>query len=211
MCAVEEASRMHRTSSQTTSANASSSAEINSPFSPLASLTKLNESSKTSSPERKSKLSKQASITSSPVTLDSVRSAAQLRNLEVLKEALRNLAWPANHLHRRALWTDLVALFTVDESQSYREAVAKLSGTPTLPPFANNAHANPFCLRITGVHAVHRLLAVVQLNQPQVTHCPMLFPLAALLLHYLSEEVTPLLNLPLKTTYFNGNFLLFLF
>ena len=61
------------------------------------------------------------------------------------------------------------------------------SNQPTLPSCIDGAHTNSYYLTQKGKISVARLLYCFAYNTPDVQFCPMLYPITAILRHYMSE------------------------
>ena len=59
---------------------------------------------------------------------------------------------------------------------------------PSLPAglVESGAHTNTYCLTAKGKISVARLLTCFAYNQPDIQYCPILYPLAAAIRHYLT-------------------------
>ncbi len=104
---------------------------------------------------------------------------------------------------RRALWRGVYlrreggADAAAATAALYWETVKTCFGTSSdLPPDSPSSvpsccdpdHAPSYCLKPAGRQSVFRLLACLAYNRPDVQRCPLLFPVAAALRHYLPEE-----------------------
>jgi len=56
-----------------------------------------------------------------------------------------------------------------------------------MPSFVDCSHMDKHYLTDAGVKAVCRVLTVIAHERPDITYCPLLFSLTAILLHYLDE------------------------
>lgn len=63
-------------------------------------------------------------------------------------------------------------------------------GEPALPGCVDEKHCNSYYLSRNGKISVGRILTCLGYNQPDVQYCPMLFPIAATIRHFLTEEDT---------------------
>ena len=64
------------------------------------------------------------------------------------------------------------------------------SKEPTLPACIDGAHTNSYYLTEQGKISVARILRCFAYNSPEVQYCPVLYPIAAVIRHYLSESDT---------------------
>ncbi|ESN92336.1 hypothetical protein HELRODRAFT_115966 [Helobdella robusta] len=118
------------------------------------------------------------------------------------KKILRNGTWPPDHPIRYKLWKLLAELFSklFHHHEVYTDALRCVFGdemvnngiesivTLSLPSFVDRRFISTHYLSSKGVQAVHRIMVVISFERPDVIYCPTLFSLAAILLHYFSEE-----------------------
>ena len=130
-----------------------------------------------------------------------------------LKSLVRTTLWPIDHLIRRRLWMNILTLNRVGTSkQSSHHSSGVSISAPTIandqyssssspksnhwPHFVDTSKLCFFYLNeTTGRSSLQRILFTFALNHPDVTYCPALQPIAAILLHYFTEqEVLYLIN-----------------
>jgi len=58
----------------------------------------------------------------------------------------------------------------------------------SLPSLVDEKHSPSYCLKSVGRSSIARILSCLSYNSPDVTFCPLIYPICAALRHYLSEE-----------------------
>ncbi|CAM4812245.1 unnamed protein product [Rotaria magnacalcarata] len=131
-----------------------------------------------------------------------------------LKYLLRSVVWPIDHHIREQLWISILTLYRISSlkenphvaqtSQTVMTSSAMIDtnfGSLSLkyehwPNFVDTTHLCFYYLtERKGQSLVHGILLTFSSCHPDVTYCPILQPVAALLLHYHNEyEVSYLLN-----------------
>ncbi|XP_070494948.1 GTPase-activating protein skywalker isoform X3 [Chironomus tepperi] len=115
-----------------------------------------------------------------------------------VKLIIRENAWPVNATIRSQLWPALCAQHQHSKSTLdgyYWDMVNQVFGTTELPekpimlpPFVDSSHCLPYHLTKKGRAVADRVVSVLGFNSPDITYSPSLYPIAAVLLHYMSEE-----------------------
>ncbi|XP_065163802.1 GTPase-activating protein skywalker isoform X6 [Atheta coriaria] len=122
----------------------------------------------------------------------------QGKNTEV-KMLLRTNAWPADHPVRRELWSALCLQHHNSKSDMadgfYWDMVTQVFGSTelpdrpiSLPPFVEPGHCHSYHLTQKGSSIADRVVSVLGYACPDIVYSPSIYPICALLLHYLSEE-----------------------
>ncbi|WKY16424.1 hypothetical protein Q1695_001234 [Nippostrongylus brasiliensis] len=111
-----------------------------------------------------------------------------------VKKLVRKTEWPVRHEVRRELWRVLCQSKDYDSSKAlYRSELEETvrSGTKAHQPqflSEEGVVVNNFDLNEQGAVRLLRLLTVIEHLRPEISSAPMLYPLCALMLHYLEDE-----------------------
>ncbi|XP_055335073.1 GTPase-activating protein skywalker-like [Paramacrobiotus metropolitanus] len=122
-------------------------------------------------------------------------------NVNPAKKFIRDANWGPNHIIRAHLWMQLAKRLTSDSDwqhsvQFYRDnlpdAYRKQEGsgqrTIPLPVFCDAAMTNTYHLNDEGRYRCQKVLTMIEANQPAITFAPVLYPVTALLLHFIEDE-----------------------
>uniref|UniRef100_A0A915A603 RING-type domain-containing protein n=1 Tax=Parascaris univalens TaxID=6257 RepID=A0A915A603_PARUN len=113
-----------------------------------------------------------------------------------IKRFVRHNNWPIGHEVRTDLWKELCRDRDFDANKqlySHEVQVMLQNGVKTLRASFLSAEGvvmHDFGLREIGAVSLQRLLIVIECVRPEITYVPVLYPLCALFLHYMSEEET---------------------
>ncbi|CAD6185300.1 unnamed protein product [Caenorhabditis auriculariae] len=113
-----------------------------------------------------------------PARLEEVRENRKLNRTEKVKKIVRKTDWPPRHEVRGVLWKELCMNKDFDSSKvlfgTELEIVMRMPRQGQAPTFI-------------GEEGLLHLLTVVERLRPDITAAPMLFPLAALMLHFMED------------------------
>uniref|UniRef100_A0A336KHD1 CSON007320 protein n=1 Tax=Culicoides sonorensis TaxID=179676 RepID=A0A336KHD1_CULSO len=115
-----------------------------------------------------------------------------------VKLMIRENNWPIHSSIRSQLWPVLCAQHQIGKSMLdgfYWDMVNQVFGTTELPekpimlpPFVDSTHCLPYFLNKKGRAVADRIVSVLGYACPDITYSPSLYPITAILLHYMSEE-----------------------
>ncbi|CAF0897661.1 unnamed protein product [Adineta ricciae] len=129
-----------------------------------------------------------------------------------LKYLIRLVLWPIDHNIRQNLWMNISTLNRANSAKQHRHRSQTGLTTSTMvvenqlnplapvqnqwPKFVDTNNLCFYHLNQTNGHPLlHRIISTFALQHPDVTYCPTLQPLSAILLHYHNEyEVLYLIN-----------------
>lgn len=131
-------------------------------------------------------------------TFQDVQSLIQQGKKREAKLVLRENSWPTNSPIRSQLWPALCTQHHVGKTMLdgfYWDMVNQVFGTTELPekpimlpPFVDSTHCLPYHLTRKGRAVADRVVSVLGYACPDITYSPSLYPITAILLHFMSEE-----------------------
>lgn len=132
-------------------------------------------------------------------TISDIQTLVQQGRKQDLKQVLRNNAWPVNSPIRRELWPALCAQHHNGKSNMtegfYWDMVKQVFGTTdvserpiSLPPFVEPSHCQSYYLTHKGRGVADRVVSVLGYACPDIVYSPTIYPICALLLHFMSGE-----------------------
>ncbi|XP_065081105.1 GTPase-activating protein skywalker isoform X3 [Ochlerotatus camptorhynchus] len=131
-------------------------------------------------------------------TFQDVQSLIQQGKKREAKLVLRENSWPTNSPIRSQLWPALCTQHHVGKTMLdgfYWDMVNQVFGTTELPekpimlpPFVDSTHCLPYHLTRKGRAVADRVVSVLGYACPDITYSPTLYPITAILLHFMSEE-----------------------
>ncbi|CAH0557276.1 unnamed protein product [Brassicogethes aeneus] len=138
------------------------------------------------------------SPTSRPLkVINDIKVLLQQGKKQDVKHILRNNAWPANHPIRTNLWIMLCTQHSKSKMEEgfYWEMVTQVFGSSdlpdkpmSLPPFLEPSHCQSYYMTHKGRSVTDRVVSVLGYACPDIVYSPTIYPICALLLHYMSEE-----------------------
>ncbi|KAL4617889.1 TBC1 domain family member 24 isoform X2 [Arapaima gigas] len=114
-----------------------------------------------------------------------------------LKNLARQGYWAKNHKLRAQVYQQLIKAVpcrtVTPDAEVYRDIVVSIVGKkePTsipLPEFVDGIPVPRYCLKGDGIEAAHKIMSCLASQFPDISHCPALPAVTALLLHFCSEE-----------------------
>lgn len=118
-------------------------------------------------------------------------------DLQELKQLSRQGYWAKNHSLRakvyKKLIKDIPCRTVTPDASVYRDIVGKIVGkrnasTLPLPEFVDDRQVPTYCLNSEGVGAVRKVIMCISNQFPDISFCPALPSIVALLLHYSQDE-----------------------
>ncbi|XP_046415000.1 GTPase-activating protein skywalker isoform X5 [Neodiprion pinetum] len=131
-------------------------------------------------------------------TFNEVNVLLQSGRKREVKLIIRDNAWPLNNGIRAQLWPALCNQHTHGKNMLdgfYWDMVNQVFGTTELPeksimlpPFVDSTHCLSYNLTRKGRSVADRVVSVLGFACPDITFSPSLYPITALLLHFMPEE-----------------------
>ncbi|XP_039310545.1 GTPase-activating protein skywalker isoform X2 [Solenopsis invicta] len=131
-------------------------------------------------------------------TFAEVNTLLQAGRKREAKLIIRENAWPLNNGIRTQLWPALCDQHALGKNMLdgfYWDMVNQVFGTTELPeksimlpPFVDSTHCLSYNLTRKGRNVADRIVSVLGYACPDITYSPSLYPLTALLLHFVPEE-----------------------
>ncbi|XP_076232100.1 GTPase-activating protein skywalker isoform X1 [Calliopsis andreniformis] len=131
-------------------------------------------------------------------TFNEVNALLQAGRKREVKLIIRENAWPLNNGIRAQLWPALCAQHAQGKNMLdgfYWDMVNQVFGTTELPeksimlpPFVDSTHCLSYNLTRKGRSVADRVVSVLGYACPDITYSPSLYPITALLLHFMPEE-----------------------
>ncbi|KAK1794823.1 hypothetical protein P4O66_009893 [Electrophorus voltai] len=128
---------------------------------------------------------------------DATTDKAEYKDLKDLKHQARTGHWACSHARRALVYRELIKALpcrtVTPDAAVYRDgegqgAGGRSSALVPLPDCVDGTAVPRYCLRAEAVGSVHAVVARLASEFPDVTHCPALPAVAALLLHWSADE-----------------------
>lgn len=137
-------------------------------------------------------------------TFNDIQSLLQQNRKRDVKLILRDHAWALNSNIRHQLWPILCKQHQHGKNMMdsfYWDMVNQTFGTTDLPdkpimlpPFVDSTHCLTYHLTRKGRHIADRIVSVLGYACPDITYSPTLYPLCAILLHYMNGKILNFFN-----------------
>ncbi|XP_015185725.1 PREDICTED: TBC1 domain family member 24 isoform X2 [Polistes dominula] len=131
-------------------------------------------------------------------TFKEINALLQASKKREVKLIIRENAWPLNNGIRAQLWPALCNQYAHGKNMLdgfYWDMVNQVFGTTELPeksimlpPFVDSTHCLSYNLTRKGRSVADRVVSVLGYACPDITYSPSLYPITALLLHFMPEE-----------------------
>ncbi|RWS13268.1 TBC1 domain family member 24-like protein [Dinothrombium tinctorium] len=117
------------------------------------------------------------------------------RNWKVLKTFTRNRGWSVNDDTRSELWILLAAIYKKGYSEINSDEISNDESTGQrsphkLPHFVDPHYCRFFNLNANQQRNVEKVVWAIARDHPEITYCPLLYPFAALFLHFYDVKST---------------------
>ncbi|CAI4225708.1 unnamed protein product [Auanema sp. JU1783] len=128
-----------------------------------------------------------------PSRLDEIKENLRINRVDKVKKIVRKADWPPRHEVRRELWKELCKGKDFDSSRSvFRGQLEELlrGGKKTSKPqflSEDGVVINNFDLNEQGSIRLLRLLKIIESMRPEISSAPILYPICAIMLHYLED------------------------
>ncbi|XP_072415801.1 TBC1 domain family member 24 [Chiloscyllium punctatum] len=126
----------------------------------------------------------------SPVVLSRIDS-------NLLKQYARQGYWSKSHSLRTKIYEQIIKAVScrtvTPDAEVYKDIVGKITGkknasTLPMPEFVNGSAVPNYCLNTDGIVAVRKIVVCISNQFPDISFCPVLPAIVALLLHYSTDE-----------------------
>uniref|UniRef100_K7G165 TBC1 domain family member 24 n=1 Tax=Pelodiscus sinensis TaxID=13735 RepID=K7G165_PELSI len=118
-------------------------------------------------------------------------------DFQEFKQLARQGYWAKNHSLRAKVYQKLIGNIScrtvTPDANVYRDIVVKIvgkrnTGTLPWPEFVDNSLVPNYCLNAEGIGAVRKIICCIANQFPDISFCPALPSVVALLLHYSRDE-----------------------
>ncbi|KTF90445.1 hypothetical protein cypCar_00031996 [Cyprinus carpio] len=131
------------------------------------------------------------------VSHDAAPGKTEYKDLKELKQHARSGQWAKNHSQRSAVYQQLLKALpcrtVTPDAAVYRDIVGNSNSkrNPSaypLPEFVDGAAVPCYCLKTESVGSVHAVISCIAGQFPDISYCPSLPAVTALLLHWSADE-----------------------
>ncbi|XP_059391360.1 TBC1 domain family member 24-like [Carassius carassius] len=131
------------------------------------------------------------------VSRDAAPGKIEYKDLKELKQHARSGQWAKNHSQRSAVYQQLLKVLpcrtVTPDAAVYRDIVGssnskRISSTHQLPEFVDGVAVPCYSLKPESVGSVHAVLSCIAGQFPDISYCPSLPAVTALLLHWSADE-----------------------
>ncbi|XP_060696640.1 TBC1 domain family member 24 [Hemiscyllium ocellatum] len=115
----------------------------------------------------------------------------------LLKQYARQGYWSKSHSLRTKIYEQIIKAVScrtvTPDAEVYKDIVGKITGiknasTLPMPEFVNGSAVPNYCLNTDGIVAVRKIVVCISNQFPDISFCPVLPAIVALLLHYSTDE-----------------------
>ncbi|KAI7792461.1 TBC1 domain family member 24 [Triplophysa rosa] len=131
------------------------------------------------------------------VSRDVAPSKTEYKDFKELKQHARSGHWAKNHAQRAAVYQQLLKALpcrtVTPDAEVYRDIVGNSNSkrNPSaypLPEFVDGAAVPGYCLKAESVGSVHAVISCIAGQFPDISYCPSLPAVTALLMHWSADE-----------------------
>ncbi|XP_073687153.1 TBC1 domain family member 24-like [Garra rufa] len=131
------------------------------------------------------------------VSRDAAPGKIEYKDLKELKQHARSGQWAKNHSQRSGVYQQLLKALpcrtVTPDAAVYRDIVGNSSSkrNPSnypLPEFVDGTPVPQYCLKAESVGSVHAVISCIAGQFPDISYCPSLPAVTALLLHWSADE-----------------------
>ncbi|GAV00098.1 hypothetical protein RvY_10995 [Ramazzottius varieornatus] len=127
----------------------------------------------------------------------------QQHDPNVAKKFIRRSDWAPNHAFRGQLWIKLckrlvsendwnqsISLYRNTLPDIYKTSDGQTESSRSIPTpmFVDETMAKSYYLNENGRFRCRKILTMIETSQPQITYAPLIFPVAALFLHFIPDD-----------------------
>ncbi|XP_068073362.1 TBC1 domain family member 24 isoform X2 [Danio rerio] len=131
------------------------------------------------------------------VSRDAAPGKTEYKDLKELKQHARSGQWAKNHSQRSAVYQHLLKALpcrtVTPDAEVYRDIVGNSTSkrNPSaypLPEFVDGTAVPQYCLKAESIGSVHAVISCVAGQFPDISHCPSLPAVTALMMHWSPDE-----------------------